>query len=456
MKKKLVSAILSIAMVATLLAGCGTTGTSAATTEAAATTETAAVSEAASTEAAATDTAVSTEGVKITVLNTKSEIQTQWEEMAQKYYELTGVEVEVSVTVGDSPSEDITKRYASGEVPTIFMGDVQDIIMLDEYAADLTGEKWADVGGTQYGCTVNDILIGFPFCIEARGLMYNKTAIEKATGETFVPEDINTMEDFTALLDKLVAAGMETPVALNKEDWSLAGHYLSQVYEEQDGTAAGAVAFTDGLKDGSVKLADNKRWNSLMDTFDVLMKYNMNKADPLAADYNANAVSLAEGDIAFWFNGNWAWAEMTDYAVEGSEYGIMPIAQNDADNGATDKLCGGATKYCMIDTKYNDAAQQQAAKDFLNWLVFDAEGQDFLVNQCALVPPFSNIDMAVTNPMGLSVQTYAVSGNIFEAFSGMPSDHWKTLGAEMQKYLGGKVNRAELETNIETYWQAQK
>ena len=32
------------------------------------------------------------------------------------------------------------------------------------------------------------------------------------------------------------------------------------------------------------------------------MKYNMNGADPLAADYNNNAVSLAEGDIAFWFN----------------------------------------------------------------------------------------------------------------------------------------------------------
>ena len=64
-----------------------------------------------------------------------------------------------------------------------------------------------------------------------------------------------------------------------------------------------------------------------MDTFDVLMKYNMNGADPLAADYNNNAVSLAEGDIAFWFNGNWAWAEMSDFAVEGSEYGIMPVAQ---------------------------------------------------------------------------------------------------------------------------------
>ncbi len=441
MKKKLVSAILSIAMVATLLTGCGSSDKGSATTGEEATTETA--------------NASSTDGVKITILNTKSEIQTQWETLAKEYYDLTGVEVEVSVTVGDSPSEDITKRYASGEVPTIFMGDIQDVIMLDEYAADLSNEKWVADGGSQYGISLNDRLIGFPFCIEARGLMYNKTAIEKITGEDFNPADINTLEDLTKLLDKLVAGGMKTPVTLNKEDWSLAGHYLSQVYEEQDGTAAGANAFADSLKAGSVQLADNARFNSLMDTFDVLMKYNMNQADPLAADYNANAVALAEGDVAFWFNGNWAWAEMSDFAEDGAEYGIMPIAQNDADNGATDKLCGGATKYCMIDTKYNDEAQQQAAKDFLNWLVYDEAGQDFLVNQCNLVPAFSNINLEVPDPMGASVQGYASSGNIYEAFSGMPGDHWKTLGAEMQKYLGGQITRPELEKLIESYWQAQ-
>ncbi len=88
--------------------------------------------------------ATSTDGVKITILNTKSEIQTQWEELAAEYKDITGVDVEVSVTVGDSPSQDITKRYASGEVPTIFMGDIQDIIMLDEYALDLSNEDWAE------------------------------------------------------------------------------------------------------------------------------------------------------------------------------------------------------------------------------------------------------------------------------------------------------------------------
>lgn len=285
--------------------------------------------------------------------------------------------------------------------------------------------------------------------------MYNKTAIEAAAGETFDPTSIKSLDDLTALLDKLVAGGMETPVALNMEDWSLGGHYLTQVYEEQDGTLEGTTAFLDGLKAGTEDLKSNARWNSLMDTFDVLMKYNMNAGDPLAADYNNNAVSLAEGDIAFWFNGNWAWAEMSDFAVDGSEYGIMPVAQPDSSNGAVDKLAGGASKYCMIDTKFNSEAQQQAAKDFLNWLVYDEKGQDFLVNKCSLVPSFSNITLEVTNPMGLSVQSYANEGNLIPGYPEYPGDHWKEMGAEMQKYLGGQETRDQLADNISAYWQAQ-
>ena len=145
MKKKLLSAVLSVAMIATVLAGCGGSGASTSQTGAAGESTAAAAAEEGSSAASA---ATSTDGVKITVLNTKSEIQTQWEELAAEYKDITGVDVEVSVTVGDSPSQDITKRYASGEVPTIFMGDIQDIIMLDEYALDLSNEDWAKDGGS--------------------------------------------------------------------------------------------------------------------------------------------------------------------------------------------------------------------------------------------------------------------------------------------------------------------
>ena len=43
--------------------------------------------------------------------------------------------------------------------------------------------------------------MGFPVCVEARGLIYNGDAIEKITGEAFNPEDYATLDAFQGLLE---------------------------------------------------------------------------------------------------------------------------------------------------------------------------------------------------------------------------------------------------------------
>lgn len=449
MKKKLVGMLFTVVMVSTLLAGCGKSSTSKDTTVEKSSTDT----------TAKKDTDAKTSGIKITMLNTKSEIQTQFEEMAIAYEKETGVKIEVYTATGDSPSEEIAKKYAAGDAPTLIMGDPQDVAAIAlEKAVDLSGEEWASLGGNQYGITVDGKLYSLPFCIEARGLIYNKTAIEKVTGKEFNPSSIKSMDDLQALLDELVAGGMETPVALNKEDWSLAAHYLTLVYEEQDGTNATTSKFIDGLYAGTENLGKNTRFNAVMDTFDMLKKYNMNKSDPLAADIELNAAAIAEGDIAFWFHGNWAWTILEEYVEDGTEMGIMPVVQNDTTGNANVNtyLCGSATKQIMIDKVCSTPEQQKAAKDFLNWLVNSEKGQDFLVNVCNVVPAFSNIKLEVKNPLGISVQNCVENGQLFDGYIYYPGDHWKEVGASMQKYLADQITRDELATEITNYWDALK
>ena len=256
------------------------------------------------------------------------------------------------------------------------------------------------------------------------------------------------------LLKKLVDNGMESPVALNQEDWSNAGHYFTQVYEEQDGTLTGTEKIMEDLRNGSVDLMSNERFTSLMDTYDLLMEYNINKADPLAADYDENAADLAEGDVAFWFNGNWAWAEISDYIEDDTEIGIMPVPQNGTEENANvnDYICGGATKQVMIDKECNDEKQQAAAKDFLDWLANTAEGNKVLVDDCSLVPAFSNITEEATNMLGQSIQRYTVEGKLFDQPSNYPGDHWSEVGAIMQKYLDKQIDRAEFAKEVQDYW----
>jgi raffinose/stachyose/melibiose transport system substrate-binding protein len=472
--KKLLAMGLALATASAMLAGCGSSSSSsesqsAAATEAApeAATETAAetatetaadsATEAAATEAGAYETE-DFSGVTIEMLNTKSEIEDQIEKAAATWGAETGATLNVYTIGSNSPSTEISSRYAAGNAPALIMGDIQDIVTCVKagYARDLSDQTWVANGGDTYGYKTSDGLYSFPFCIEARGLMYNKTAVEDTLGRDWDPSEVKTMDDLKALFDELVDAGMETPVALNMEDWSLAGHYLTLVYEQQGTDLNSSENFIRALADGSEKIENNARFNSLFDTFDLLMEYNSNRDDPLAADYSMNAADLAEGEVAFWFNGNWAWAETSEYYVDGTELGIMPVPQNDTDNNATDWLAGSASKHVMVDTVCNDDKQQAAALNFLSWLANTDEGNDVIVNQCSLVPAFSNIKEEATNGFAQSVKDYASEGKLFPGVIDYPGDHWSTLGASMQKYLGGEIDRAELAKEIDDYWTAQK
>ena len=388
-------------------------------------------------------------GVSITVMNSKTEIQTQFEEMAEAYEAATGVHVEVyNADTDTTVASQVATKYASNDPYTLTMVDAKDIYSLaDDYAYDLSNEDW--VSHTTLGITVNDKLAGFPFCVEARGIIYNADAIEAITGETFDPASVATLDDFQALLDKLVAGGMETPVGVLSEYWSLGAHYFAEVYEQQPDPDA----FVNSLLAGEEDLASNQKFNELMDTFDTLIAYNYARGTAANADREETSMMLAEGQIAFMFGGNWDWSVINQYDYT-ENMGIMPVPENTSDDTNT-KLVGGGSKYFFVDS--SDATseeQRQAALDFLNWLVNDAEGNAFLTEQCALVPAFDNIDASALDPLSLSVKSYADAGKLIPNYNYLPDDHMTVVGQEiMQKYLDEAMTRDELVTAVQDYFK---
>lgn len=396
------------------------------------------------------------ENVKISFYNSKAEIQTALEDIAKEYGALKGVEVELLATqTGMSPFERISSLYNSGNPPTISMLDTTDINQLaKEKALDLSNEKWvADAKDLVH--KIDGKVYSFPFCVEGRGIIYNKNTIEKTLGQTFDASTIQSYNDLKEIFDKLRAAGMENPMVLSKEDWSLGAHVLQLVYETQTGTQEGTDGFIKSLKNGSVNLIENKRFNELMDTFDLLMEYNINKADPLAAVYDNDPIFLADGEAAFWFNGNWAWPNIVEAGGEKDDYGIIPyVAGNDKTDFANTQLQAGPTKQAMIDKIKATEAQQTAAKDLLNWFVYDSEGQRALVEKMNLVPAFTNIDVLPTDPISKAISSFTERGDIFPQAI-VPGDHWSILGASMQQYLAGKMTRSQLAAKIEDYWRSQ-
>ena len=384
-------------------------------------------------------------GVAITIFNSKMEIQSQMEEMAAKYSEEKGVDVEVYYS-SDTVAAHLSTRYASNDPYTISMVDAKDVYALAaDHAVDLSDQDW--VSKTTQAIAIDGKVYGFPVCVEARGIIYNADAIEAATGEAFDPTSIKTTEDFQALIDKCIAGGMASPTAVMKEDWSLAAHFLAEVYEQQDDPDA----FIAGIKDGSISLIDDAKFNAMMDTFDVLKDNNYAKDAAISAEREVSEQKLAEGELAFMFGGNWDWSVINAYDYS-ENMGMMPVPNNSGD-GSSDKLVGGGSKYFFIDSSENTSDEQrQAAKDFLNWLVNDEEGQDFIVNQCSLVPAFSNITLAVGDPLGASVKKYADADALIANYNYLPDDHYAKCGAIFQKYLAGELDRAGFADEITAYW----
>ena len=375
--KQIGSVCLAAAMSVTLIAGCS-----------------------GSTEQNTSDNAED-EGVTISLLNTKSELVDQFDQLADEYEEQTGVHIDIQFT-SDVVSTHLSEKYASGSPYTIMMVDRTDVYAFQQYLLDLSDQEWVADGGSEYGVNIDGKTYSFPLLIEAVGLLYNAQAIEDITGEEFNWKDYNTPEKFQALLDELVAGGMESPVAVNKDDWSLANHFFGQLYDQQGNSEEGSQEYVDSLMSGSVDLANDDRFNSLMDSFDTMLEYNINSADPLAADYDMNNEYFASGDVAFWFNGSW----VTDVYSTTDKIGIMPLPQSDTDGEVNDRLIAGASKTFVIDKEYSTEEQQQAAEDFLNWLVYDENGQSFMVDECGIIPAFSNIDKEVTTPIGVATQQF--------------------------------------------------
>ena len=388
-------------------------------------------------------------GVSITFLNSKTEIQTQFEEMAEEYEAKTGVHVEVyNADTDTTVASQVATKYASNDPYTFTMVDAKDIYSLaDDYAYDLSNEDW--VSHTTLGITVNDKLAGFPFCVEARGILYNADAIKNVTGKDFDPKAYATLDDFKKLLEELKAGGMEQPVGILSEYWSLGAHWFPMIYEEQPDPDA----FVNGLLAGTEDLAGNEKYNSIMDTFETLVAYNYARGSASNADREETSMKFAQGDIAFMFGGNWDWSVINQYDYT-ENLGMMPVPQNTSD-GTNQMLVGGGSKYIFVDS--SDATtdeQRQAALDFLNWMVSDPEGNAFLTEKCALVPAFDNIDASSLDPLSLSVKSYADAGKLVPNYNYLPDDHMTVVGQEiMQKYLDEAMTREEVAAAVMDYFK---
>ncbi|GHV28243.1 ABC transporter substrate-binding protein [Clostridia bacterium] len=400
--------------------------------------------------------------VKLTYYNTSAEVNAMFETMFARYNELyPNVAIELIPTgVGQGQQEKLQSLYASGNAPSFMNVDPANVLEYKEHLVPFSaqGQPWLEYLSTDAlsAGTFDGDIYGVGFTTQGYGLIYNKRVVEGVIPD-FDPTTINTRDALEAFFITLDEAGVP-PTMLHGANWSLGSHYLGLSYAAHGPDTESGKNFIASLITGGQSIADDAIWQGYMDTFDLLVKYNYNKPDPLVGDINIDDAALATGKSATYFMGDWIWSIIGPMENRDNDFGYIPIpwSNNPEDYGNT-QVAVTLPKLMCVNASQSTLQQQQAAFDMLGWMLADPEGQEFLISS-GFALPASNVREVDYNSATASIQAYASAGKSINlgCFVYLTGDAWAQTGDLMLQYVVGVIDRAQLAEGINTYWQGQK
>ena len=463
MKKKIVCAMMCMAMVATTLAGCGSKADDNTTTDNAATDD-AATDDAAdeTTDAAEGDTAASGEG-KVYYLNFKPEQADDWVELAEQYTEETGVPVTVETAASGTYEQTLKSEMAKKDAPTLFQvnGPV-GLASWKDYCYDLKdSELYKQVKSDDFVLKDGDAVDGIAYVIETYGIIYNTTlmneycqtdgAVVSSADEInsfdklkAVADDIQAKKDELGVLGAFTSAGMDS-----SSDWRFKTHLanLPIYYEYKDKGIGSTDAIEGTYLDNYKQIWDLYITDSTCEPTMISSK----TGEDAAAEF-------AMGDAVFYQNGTWAYGDITADGLTDEDLGMLPIyigAPGEENQG----LCTGSENYWCVNKNASEE-DIQATLDFLNWCVTSDTGRDAIANKMGFLTPFESFDDGYmpSNPLVAIADGYIADGktSVSWNFSSIPSEQWKDqVGAALTEYAQGTGDWSAVEDAFVNGWATE-
>ena len=472
MKKKLVCALLSAAMVSSMLTGCGGSTDEGASTETTETTDEATddaeAGDEATDDAEGEDTA-SAEGGKVYYLNFKPEIGSDWEELAAKYTAETGVEVNVVTAASGTYEQTLKSEVAKTDAPTLFQSNGPvGYQSWKEYCMDLSGTQLNEwLLDKSMAITDGDGVYGIPYVVEGYGIIYNDKIMrdyfalaDKAVDISSAAEIKNfdtlkaVVEDMQAKKDQLGIEGVFASTSFKAgEDWRWQTHLanLPIYYEFKDNSVSDAaeIALTYG---------DNYK-----NIFDLYINNSCTDKTQLGTKSVEDSMAeFALGKVAMVQNGNWGWGQISGTegnVVAAEDVKFLPIYTGVAGE-ESQGLCTGTENFFSINSRASEA-DQQATIDFVEWVFSSEEGKAFATEKLGIVP-FSTFedDEKPTDPLGLEVLRYMEDESLTSVswnFTAFPSQTFKDeLGYALLDYCNENADWDNVVSTFVDGWKTEK
>ncbi len=374
----------------------------------------------------------------VTLVQNKPEIDAQLQAYAGKWTEKTGIPTTVK-SVGGSSSismgQQLRADFAAGDMPDIFViAGIEDYKEWEDIILDLSGEKWTN--DTSVAFKVDGKVVGFPVAVEGWGMAFNKDMLDKAGID---PASLTNYDAWKAACEKLDSMkgelGIDSVISMaasTEMGWVTAHHNFNSLLS--NGLPYGDMSVVNKLLAGDV---DEKRLNEYADWVELLFTY-ADKTVLTTGNYDSQVNAFATGKAVFLHQGNW-----TDPNIQNAnatfEMGFAPHGSMKKD---TDGIFVSAPSFYVIN---KDSENVEAAKQFLNDMVYTPEGQNFMVKEAGMIPAYGNISMQPAGALSQSVQKWAGEGKVYSwmqyNFTGDFRD--KTLAPIYNQFANGKIDKAK-------------
>ena len=432
MKKRIISGLLCATMASALLAGCGESSESGATTSG--------------------ESGSGTAGSTITIMASQDWIEDSEQELGAKFEEETGIHVDYQILPADQYQDVLLTRLNSGEGPDIFMAQsgfaIETTYKVQENAVDLSNEPWmstystfsaeqTSVDGVNYGMTYYDTTTDYY-------MIYNKKLME-AAGVTSVP---TTFADFEAACEKIMASGV-TPIYEPVADgWhqTMLWTASAQVMDIED------PGIIDKLNNNETTFAENETMlTALTQLNDLAQKGYF--GDNYLSDEFANAEGyLASGEYCMCFLKPGAITsivanENNTAGYTEDDFGIMllPIC----DNQNLNVHPTGPSKFIYSGSANIDAAKQYleyiSTKDSIQYVIDNASDVENLPFDAGQTPEYS----ATTNAF-LDSFDDAHSGMVLQDVVKYYNEQWMDISANIASMFIGDMTPEEVLEAIDT------
>ncbi len=414
-RKKVLSALLAMTMIAGLATGCGNDSSSSGSS-------------------ASSDGTQEANG-KVYYLNFKPEADEYWQDLAETYTEETGVPVTVLTAASGEYEKTLKSEMAKTDAPTLFQvnGPV-GLASWKDYCYDLTGTDIAnELSDESFALKDGDKTAGIAYVIENYGIIYNKSLLEKAG---YTADDITVFdslkavaEDITARKDELGFSAFTSAGMDGSSDWRFKTHLanLPIYYEYKDE----GINNTDAIK------------GTYLDNYRQIWDLYINNATCAPTEISTKTADDATADFVteeavFYQNGTWEYNNIADVGDE--NLGILPIYIG-VDGEENQGVCTGTENYWCVNAKASEE-DIQATLDFMYWCVTSDEGVEAMCKDMGFVIPFpSNLESE--NTLVNEANKYLDQGKtpVTWVFSTMPSEEWKNgVGSALTAYAADQTD----------------